>query len=229
MDLIFVGLILLFAFLGFLKGGIKSLISFLLTIISLCLAYLLMDNLSKIIFNIDFVRNDIVSFISNKIGDLSSYFTIEVSSIEELENLITSSDLNILYKFVFKLLLSNFTLQGTTTVANILSLYIIRIVIMIISFVSLFAIFMLISRLIEKLIDRFLLKGKVGLFNRFVGMFVGGVKGIVICGVIFFVLSAIASVYSFDFITNLMENSGVTTCLYKNLARDILARFMRII
>lgn len=229
MDLIFIGLIVLFALLGFLKGGIKSLISFLLTIISLCLAYLLMDNLSKIIFEIDFVRTDIVGYISDKIGSVSTYFTVEVSSIEELETLISSSDLNVLYKFVFKLLLANFTLQGTTTVANILSLYITRIVIMIISFVSLFILFMLFSRLIERLVDKYFLKGKIGLCNRFVGLFVGGVKGILICGVVFFVLSAVSSVYSFSFITNLMENSNITTCLYKNLASDILARFMRII
>lgn len=228
MDLIFVGLIVVFAILGFMKGGIKSLISFILILISLCLTYLLLDNVSEFIFDIDFVRNDMVGFISDKIGGLSDYFTVEVSSIEELQSLINLSDLNSLYKMVFKLLLTNFTLQGTTTVANMLALYITRIIIMIISFVLLFVVFMLISKLIEKLIEKFFLKESVGLYNRFIGLFIGGVKGIVICGVAFFILTAVASVHSFNFITNLMENSEITTYLYKNLAKDILARFMKI-
>ncbi len=146
----------------------------------------------------------------------------EFSSIDELANQITKS--NILNFFLAKFL-QDISFDGKLTAGQILAPSVSVIVLRVCAFVVLFVFMYIILKILRHFISKIIKKCGLSFQNRIIGGAVGLFKGLVVFGVVFFVLSTFSNVLLNESFSNFVNGGAVSNLIYNNLIAKILAFF----
>ena len=224
-DLVIVGLVLIFAIIGFYKGFLRELISLVGFFGSLVISYFAAGYFTNFLNSVFGWGVSISNFVVNQISGISSTFATETgSTVEELQTIINSSGTNIAYKEILKQLVTkaSFT-EGAVTVAGVVGIIVSGFLMLIISFVVLFLLLRLVVFILDKLLSRIPRKSAIGTVNKWLGLLIGFVKGcaniLIVLGVVY-LLCFVPSIN--DFVMPYIETSYVTKFLYNLLGQIIL-------
>lgn len=224
-DLVIIGLILIFAIVGFYKGFLRELISLVGFFGSLVISYFACGYFSNFLNSVFGWGVSISNFVVNQISGISSTFASETgSTVEELQTVINSSGTNIAYKEILKQLVikADFS-QGAVTVAGVVGTIVSGFLMMIISFGIMFILLRVVVFILDKLLSRIPRKSAVGTVNKWLGLLIGFVKGglnILIVLAVVYLLCFVPSIN--EFIMPYIETSYVTKFLYNLLGQLIL-------
>lgn len=224
-DLVIVGLLLIFAIIGFYKGFLRELISLIGFVGSLVISYFVNSYFANFLNEVFGWGVAISNFVMNQVSAISPTFSSETgSTVSELQDIINSSGTNIAYKEILKQLVAkaDFT-NGAVSVAGVIGTIASGFLMSIIAFIILFILLRIVVFILDKLLSRIPRKSAVGTVNKWLGLVVGFVKGIaniVIILAVVYLLCLIPSVNGF--IMPYIESSYITKLIYNLLGKLIL-------
>ncbi len=205
----------------FLKGYFKGLIGMLFSIVGTFGILVISFQLSKMLLpQVEGL------FGENLTVALSNFFdkTIagEFSSVDELAGQIANS--KILSFFIAKIL-QDVTFDGTLSAGKILAPSTSVIVLKVCTFVVIFVGLYIILKILRIFTSKLIKKCGLSFQNRIFGGLVGLLKGIVIFGVAFFVLSALSDLLLSESLSNFVNGGAVSGFIYNNIITKLLALF----
>ncbi len=195
----------------FLRGFFKGFLSTLFSVFGVALIAFLSWKLSEVFGNLLSNWLNLSKSFENLINSkISGTF----NSVEELESAV--SNLGILYSFLLKLL-GDISFAGELTAGEILSPKLSLLSCRLIGFLICFVLLSVALKIILLLLNKFVADFGLGLSNRVVGAVLGGVEGILISMLIFFVLSALGNFLLNEKLLEFVRQGAVSNWLYQNL------------
>lgn len=212
MDYILLVIALFYFFRGFFKGFVSMLFSLLGTIFVIVLSWTLCDVLMPTIQN--WIGEDVQNFVSNA---LNSAIPGEFENWSKLSETITQSRFGIVLSFLIEKLVGDISFEGTLTAGQILGASLSNVLLKVITFVLLFLILFLILKILRLVLNSIIKSFGLTFVNRFFGGVIGLAKGLVVFGVLFFVLTTFASLFLNESLMNFVEGGVVSNFLYENI------------
>lgn len=224
-DIIVVLVIILFAILGYYKGFLREVISFLGFIGSLVITYFAYSYFADFLNSFFGWGTQITNFVAGQINGIAPAFATDLgATVQELQAIINNANIGLAYKELLKQVVGFATLSGDmVTVSQTVGLVISNLAMMVISFVLLFAMLRLVVFILDKLLSRIPRKSAVGVVNKWLGLGVGILKGAVAVGVILvatYLLCMIPSIN--DFVMPYINTSYATKYAYEYLGNLLL-------
>ncbi len=217
MDYILLAICVLYFLKGYFKGFVGMLFSIVGTVGILVISF----QLSKV-----FLPQIEGIFGKNLTVALTDFFdkTIDgkFSSVEELAKQLSNS--NILGFFIAKFL-QDITFDGELSAGQILAPSASVIVLKVCTFVGIFVFLYLVLKILRIFTSKLIKKCGLSFQNRILGGFVGLVKGMMIFGIVFVVLSALSSLLLNETLSNFVNGGTVSNFIYNNIITKILAVF----
>lgn len=205
----------------FLKGYFKGLIGMLFSIVGTFGILVISFQLSKML-----LPQAEGIFGENLTVALSNFFDKiiggEFSSVDELAGQLANS--KILSFFISKIL-GDVTFDGTLSAGQILAPSASVIVLKVCTFVVIFVGLYLILKILRIFTSKLIKKCGLSFQNRIFGGFVGLLKGLVIFGVVFFVLSALSDLLLSEGLSNFVNGGAVSGFIYNNIITKMLTLF----
>lgn len=196
---------------GFVKGFVKMLFSLLGVLVIGFIAYKLVSVVAA-----TSVGEWVYGLLHGSIqGSLDGLVPGEFASIDEFLAALSAQNVSAIVISIIKFALRGVEISSAFTcgglVADMVTKYIANIVIFLVLFLGLSLVIKIVRIIIEKIVK------KVGLkfANRVFGLLFGAVKGVLICALIFFILTSISPVL--PFLKDVLESGPVSSMFYNNV------------
>lgn len=168
------------------------------------------------------IGGDIVfNFLKNKI-DLSVAGTF--SDISQLKDAVANSNFNIFGIFLFKLL-TDLTVDGEMTAGQILAPSITNLLIKILAFVLVFVVLYLFLKILKLVLSKIIKKCGLSFADRILGLLFGLIKGSLLFGVLYLVLTSFANLTLNEGLLNFVQKGVVSSYVYNHFISKIIAFF----
>lgn len=178
---------------------------FLIAIISFKIA----SNIENLFGLQDFFQN----LFTNLLNGLASG---TFSNKEELMTTLESLSGNLVLISILKLLVSSISIQGELTLGGVFSPILSNIAYRLVVFLIVFILILFLTRIIGYLLNFAIKKTGLSPVNRFLGLFLGFLKGLVISSIVFIILSTLASFNLSEGLTSFVNSGYVSKYIYEN-------------
>ncbi len=147
---------------------------------------------------------------------LDGYSLQTFSNMEELETILSGLEINSVLLSILRFFISNITFEGEFTLGELLSPFLSTLVYKIVVFIVAFVIILVGLRIVS-LFFNFLIK-KTGLspVNRFLGMLLGFVKGVLVASVVYLAFSTLAGFGLSEWLSNFVNAGVLSKFVYEN-------------
>lgn len=217
MDWVLLAVVGLFGLKGFFKGFLSMFFSLVGTFVIVVLSYGLCAQFEPIVDK--WIGQGILNTLKVVLdGAISGQF----SDVSSLQVAISSSKYALLFHFLLYKVLGNLTIDGTMSAGQILAPTITAILVKVIAFTLLFVVMYVILRLVVFFLNKIIKKCGMKTGNRIFGGVLGVAKGLVMFGVIYFVLSTLANLLMNETLLTFVQNGVVSKFLYDQLILKML-------
>ena len=224
-DLSLLIIILIFAIIGYFKGFLRELVSFFGFIGSLVITFFAYDYFAQFLNSMFNWGTVIANFVMEQVTAISPSFGVDTgASVEELNTIINSSSAGLAYKELLKQAVAkaDFT-GGALTVSGAVGAVVSGLVMIVISFALLFLVLRIVVFILDKLLSRIPRKSAVGVVNKWLGLGMGGIKGVISVGTIIVTVYLLCLVPSInDFVYPYIQSSYATKYVYEYLGQLVL-------
>ena len=244
-DYIVIGLILLFAIMGFVKGFFKAMFSFVKGVAKLFLSLYLAKPLSIFLSNVKLGAETIPSIITSKFGDKIIGLFVSQSTFDAYggniagnvleQNLLSSADKSAkCFAYIVKCFFKNMFAEDAIYIdygdfTTKFCYAFMTIILIIISFLLILIVLSILFAILTKLFSMGSEKFVFRLADRFLGMGFGVLKAGLLILVAMFILKMLSGMPILStYITNIMEQSTISLNIY-NIAYDIFSKIISII
>lgn len=146
----------------------------------------------------------------------------QFSDLASLQTAIGASKYALLFNLLIFRVLGELTIDGQMSAGQILAPTISALLVKVISFVILFVGLYVALKLVFWILNKIIKKCGMSVGNRFLGGAVGLVKGLIVFGVLYFVLSTLANLLLNETLLTFVQSGKVSKFLYENLIIKIL-------
>ena len=216
-------IIVIFVVVGYFRGFLKTILSLLGTVGSLVISYFVKDFFAGILNNWFGLGDKIANVISKQVSELAPTFSsVTVGTVEELLSLINESEVGLIYKKIFSMLVPD-SISASSTVAQVVGSAVGSIAVVIIAFLVVFLLIKLLVFLLNKIVKKIPKRSLFGKANRALGAIGGLINGLIILGVILVVLNFLCMIPSLSsLIYPVIEKTYITKHIYQLLGQILL-------
>ena len=217
MDFILLGICVLSFLRGFFKGFVSMIFSLVGVFVAIFIAWQLCDWVQPVFQNMfgNALQNTISQILN---GAISGQF----SDIAQLQLAVSQSKYAFLFNILLFKLLGNLTIEGQMSAGQVLAPTLTTLIVKMISFSLLFFGCYVLLKLVFMIINIFVKKCGMKMGNRLLGGGIGLLKGVLIFGVIYFILTAFANLLLNEALLNFVQKGVVSNWLYDNLITKIV-------
>ncbi len=194
---------------GFVRGFVKMLLSFVGVFLIAIISFKIASNIENLFGLQDFFQN----LFTNLLNGLASG---TFSNKEELMTTLESLSGNLVLISILKLLVSSISIQGELTLGGVFSPILSNIAYRLVVFLIVFILILFLTRIIGYLLNFAIKKTGLSPVNRFLGLFLGFLKGLVISSIVFIILSTLASFNLSEGLTSFVNSGYVSKYIYEN-------------
>lgn len=211
MDYILFGILLYFFAKGLFKGFVSMLFSmlgiFFIAVVSWQICPLILGKVQEFAYGglEGFVRKMIDEQLAGEFSDMNSFVQA-----------ISQSRLSVFGVLLFKLL-GDLSFDGNLTAGQILAPSITNLVLKVLTFVAVFVVLFSLLRLAQMFLTKLIKKCGLSVGNRLLGGVVGVVKGLLVFGVLYFVLSLLSNILMSEWLLAFVQSGRISAFLYDNL------------
>lgn len=190
------------------------------TFILIVLAWELTDFLSEFVYNL--FGDNLYMILKRNIDGL---ITGEFSSLESFQAYVMQTKYGIIFDLFLSRLIKDITFEGNLTSGDILAPSLCELIIKIITFLLIFLVLLLFFKILNFLLNKVIKVLGFQRGNKILGGVIGVVKGIIIFGVLYVVMVAIANFSLNESLLNFVETGQVSSFLYENFVIKIINLF----
>lgn len=221
MDYVLLAICGYFSLKGFFKGFIFMTFSLVGTFFVILVAWNLSASFLPAVQSVMFVP------LSNWLqGILTKALPGTFESVEALGQSLSVSPLAVFGLFLLRLL-GDISFEGSLTAGQILAPTLANLILKVLTFAILFLILLVFLKALKILLNKFVKTFGLSTANKFLGAFVGLLKGILLFGVLYFVLSSFANLFVSESLLNFVQSGIFSRKIYENVVLKILTLFNR--
>lgn len=209
MDYLLLAICAFYSVKGFVRGFVKMLLSFVGVFLIAIISFKIASNIENLFGLQDFFQN----LFTNLLNGLANE---TFSSKEELMTTLESLSGNFVLISILKLLVSSISIQGELTLGGVFSPILSNIAYRLVVFLIIFILILFLIRIIGYLLNFAIKKTGLSPVNRFLGLFLGFLKGLVISSIVFIILSTLASFNLSEGLTSFVNSGYVSKYIYEN-------------
>ena len=224
-DLIVLLLLVLFGIIGYYKGFLREVISFLGLVGSLIISFYAYQYFASFLNEFFGWGTQIANYVMEQITTISPSFAVDLgATVEELQTIISNSNVGLVYQEVLKQIVAHADLSaGAVTVSAAVGVVVSGFAMMVISFILLFLMLRIVVFVLDKLFSRISRKSAVGVVNKWLGLGVGFLKGAAAVSIILVVTYLLCMIPSVgDIVTPYINDSFLTKYAYDFLGNFVL-------
>lgn len=209
MDYLLLAICAFYSVKGFVRGFAKMLLSFVGVFLIAVISFKIASNIENLFGLQDLFQN----LFTNLLNGLASG---TFSTKEELMTTLESLSGNFVLISILKLLVSSISIQGELTLGGVFSPILSNIAYRLVVFLIVFILILFLTRIIGYLLNFAIKKTGLSPVNRFLGLFLGFLKGLVISSIVFIILSTLASFNLSEGLTSFVNSGYVSKYIYEN-------------
>lgn len=209
MDYLLLAICAFYSIKGFVRGFVKMLLSFVGVFLIAIISFKIASNIE----NLFGLRDCFQNLFTNLLNGLASG---TFSSKEELMTTLESLSGNLVLISILKLLVSSISIQGELTLGGVFSPILSNIAYRLVVFLIVFILILFLTRIIGYLLNFAIKKTGLSPVNRFLGLFLGFLKGLLISSIVFIILSTLASFNLSEGLTSFVNSGYVSNYIYEN-------------
>lgn len=215
-------LLALCVYLG-IKGCIKGLVSMLFAMFGVVVTVIAAWMLTK--FAMPYVSSVAGNMFTGLIEDrLNSLVPGEFSNMTDLLQAVGNSKLSMFGALLFRLC-GDITFEGSLTIGQIFAPSISNLLIKIIVFIAIFIILYLLTKILRFFINKIIKKCGLSVGNRMLGAALGILKGLILFGILYFVLVSLANLFLLEGLLKFIEDGAFSKFIYNNFIIKIFQLF----
>lgn len=221
-DYIFYVLVFIYGIKGFRKGAVSAVFSLFANGIAIFVAYKSCQGFSTVLENFEFFNSSIPKFIQNNLNKL---FPGEYSTSQQVLDVISVSQIGIIFNVFIKKLISGIDFDGTLTVGEIFGTSIAHLLIKIISFIIIYISILIILKLFKIILNKIIKLLNLKITNRIFGVIFGIIEGIFFFSVLFVILTLVANFTLNEGLNNFLNEGVVSNKIYNLFLEKIINLF----
>ena len=209
MDYLLLAICAFYSVKGFVRGFVKMLLSFVGVFLITVISFKFASNIENLFGLQDFFQNLFTNLLNGLASGTFSRKEYLMTTLESLSG-------NFVLISILKLLVSSISIQGELTLGGVFSPILSNIAYRLVVFFIVFILILFLTRIIGYLLNFAIKKTGLSPVNRFLGLFLGLLKGFVISSIVFIILSTLASFNLSEGLTSFVNSGYVSKYIYEN-------------
>lgn len=156
---------------------------------------------------------------------LDGMFNGTFTSMEEFQAVAMQSKYGAIFAILFKLLSNNITFEGELTAGQILSPTLSTIIFNVVAFMIIFIGLLIILNILRFILNKIVKLCGFSVGNKFLGGMIGLIKGLIVFGVFYIGIVAVANFTLNEGLLNFVRNGYVSNFIYDNVIIKIINFF----
>lgn len=144
------------------------------------------------------------------------------SSLAEFQSALMKSKVGALFSVFAAKLFENISFEGSLTTGQILAPTLSKIFVSVVTFLLIFLCLEILLKILKNLLNKIIKKCGLSMGNRILGGLVGLVKGVLMFGILFVLLSTIANVFLNENLLKFVQNGTISNFVYQKLIVKII-------